>query len=266
MLNDIYFSAPESFSLELQGKLNKYKDRKIFVFSEIDSTNTFLKRNFDLPNRSIALSHVQSGGKGRKGRSFLSQKGGLYLSVSVKDNIPDVAFRLCAVSAVCVCETLRELFNVNAKIKWINDIQIDGKKVCGILCESVFSGDTPVLSVAGIGINIYKTDMPSDLIDIVTTVNDHSEIKYSFSEIVSNILNRFDTLLDRVIYDGDFSYVLRKYRGLSAVIGKKISFTIQNKETIGTAVSIADDGKLEVLDDNGKTHMLDNADVSIKIK
>ena len=109
-------------------------------FKEIDSTNNEAKRYVSeggvLP--ALLLAERQTEGRGRMGRSFYSSDNkGVYITVVMKAEAGDEAFlRATAVSAVCVVESIKELFGISTEIKWVNDIYYQSKKVAGILAES----------------------------------------------------------------------------------------------------------------------------------
>ena len=140
---------------------------KTIYFEEISSTNDYLK-NLDAEEDVLAIAKRQTGGRGTKGRSFLSDDGGVYLSLLRLNpcNVKD-AFSIMMNSAVAVVKTL-SAFDIKAKIKWPNDILVDGKKICGILIENVFEGDTVSRSVVGVGVNVNNS-LAEEIKDIATS-------------------------------------------------------------------------------------------------
>ncbi len=130
---------------------------------ETESTNNIARELIasEAAHGTVIVADRQSAGRGRRGKSFFSPEGGIYMSIIVRwqDNIP---YTVCAASAVC--NALRS-FGIDAKIKWVNDIFIDSKKVCGILCERV--GDFVIM---GIGINHSVKDFPDELKDIAASL------------------------------------------------------------------------------------------------
>ena len=105
-------------------------------YKTIDSTNTALKEMSYAPHGTMVCSEVQTGGRGRLGRTFVSQEGGLYLSLLLKRQEPlDRLLHLTPMVAVAVRRAITDLYPLQVDIKWINDLQVCGKKVCGILTE-----------------------------------------------------------------------------------------------------------------------------------
>ena len=117
---------------------------------------------------SLVAADRQTAGRGRLGRSFASADGGLYMSVVIKSDLP--AGVLTTLCAVAVRRAIQELTGKTADIKWVNDLQIDGKKICGILCEGVWQGDRPLGVIAGIGLNICQREFPEALRDIAASL------------------------------------------------------------------------------------------------
>ena len=119
-------------------------------YKTIDSTNTALKTMTDATHGTILCSSVQTAGRGRLGRSFHSEEGGLYLSLLLKRQEPlDQLLHLTPMVAVAVRRAIKDVCSLDADIKWINDLQIQGKKICGILTEVAPQGGI----IIGIGIN-----------------------------------------------------------------------------------------------------------------
>lgn len=121
-------------------------------FESLFSTQEYAREKRAEGQDLIVTAEVQTGGKGTKGRSFESKKGGVYVSkLSFYEKFPArEAFQIMAGAASAVCETLRKL-GLDPVIKWPNDIFVNGKKICGILIENVFSGAEISSSIVGIG-------------------------------------------------------------------------------------------------------------------
>ena len=134
----------------------------LLCFESIDSTNTECKRQAmtGAPDGLVAIAEEQTGGKGRKGRTFQSPKGGLYLSLLLRPDLPPVEVTdITAWVAVAVCDGIEAACGVRPQIKWTNDLVLNGKKLCGILTEIGLEGESHALDylVPGIGINVAQT-------------------------------------------------------------------------------------------------------------
>ena len=147
---------------------------RLIVLPEVDSTNTYLKQlaSNGAPDETAVLSIRQTAGRGRRGRSFLSEPGGLYLSYLIRPHeSAQELLHLTALAGLCVCNAVRQVTGMQPSIKWPNDPVLNGKKLCGILTELSVSLETqePEYVVIGIGINCNQTQFPQEL-DMATSL------------------------------------------------------------------------------------------------
>ena len=145
-------------------------DTPIQAPEETSSTNTDARRWLQngAAHGSLVAADRQTAGRGRLGRSFASADGGLYMSVVIKSDLP--AGVLTTLCAVAVRRAIKALTGITADIKWVNDLQVNGKKICGILCEGVWQGDRLLGVIAGIGLNICQREFPEGLRDIAASL------------------------------------------------------------------------------------------------
>lgn len=134
----------------------------VIEFESVDSTNKWCFANQELLDKdrpNLVTSRTQTSGRGREGRDWVSEPGGLYQSIGYLTDMDRVRVTdiptICMVGAVAVCKVL-EIQGIDAKIKWPNDIIFNGYKIGGILCE--LSGD---LFVIGFGLNVNQKDFGS---------------------------------------------------------------------------------------------------------
>ena len=147
---------------------------RLIVLPEVDSTNTYLKQLAanGAPDETAVLSIRQTAGRGRRGRSFLSEPGGLYLSYLIRPHeSAQELLHLTALAGLCVCNAVWQVTGMQPSIKWPNDPVLNGKKLCGILTELSVSLETqePEYVVIGIGINCNQTQFPQEL-DMATSL------------------------------------------------------------------------------------------------
>ena len=152
----------------------QFPTEKLIVLPEVDSTNNYLKTLAanGAPDGTAVLSLKQTAGRGRRGRSFLSEPGGLYLSFLMRPQEPaEALLHLTALAGLCVCTAVKQVTGMQAGIKWPNDPVLNGKKLCGILTELSVSLETqePEYVVIGIGINCNQTQFPQEL-DMATSL------------------------------------------------------------------------------------------------
>ena len=166
---------------------------KVEIFDEIDSTNNYLKKlaKDKFQNNILVIANYQTNGRGRLGRTFISDKSnGIYMSLLVRPNISiNDAKKITCLTAVSINNAINELTGLNSKIKWVNDIYINNKKVCGILTEAQTSIEEGIIDyvVIGIGINVYKREFDESIKNIATSLEDEGAI-ISRNELIIQII------------------------------------------------------------------------------
>ena len=158
-------------------------------FMQISSTNEYIKTRRSDKQNLLVTANEQTGGKGAKGRSFSSKKGGVYLSMlTFYQDFPAAnAFEIMKSAATAVCETL-VFFGLQPKIKWPNDVFVGGKKICGILIENSLSGKNVGSSIVGVGLNVCN-ELPDDLQEIATTMRLHTGKEFSVGEVRETLIH-----------------------------------------------------------------------------
>lgn len=225
---------------------------KIEILDEVGSTNDYIKRYLPSGEDRIVVAKRQTGGKGTKGRSFLSNEGGVYLSaLRFFSHFPARdAFRIMQHAAVAVCLTV-EGYGAKPQIKWANDVLVNGKKIAGILIENAFSGPYLINSVVGIGLNVQNE--LGELSDIAVNLNDASGLNLSPAEVRARLIRNF--------CDTDWAESRKLYR--ERVLLGKIMVTEQGNSYVATARRVLDDGRLEI-ECNGEVRALSAAEISVK--
>lgn len=231
------------------------KGKKYVVerFEELPSTNDYAKSKRGEKNNLIITAKRQSGGRGTKGRAFVSDEGGVYVSrlTFYEDFSAREAFKLMAGAAVAVCKTL-ENYGLRPVIKWANDIHVNGKKICGILIENVFSGNKISSSVVGIGLNVYN-ELPEELLKIATSIYGQTGKRVPVDEVT-----------DRLCEALTKEYGMEEYRAYLGYMGKEVALILGDERVHGTLLSVDDEGGLLALID-GKERRLTSAEVSLRI-
>lgn len=137
---------------------------------QTESTNEYVKKFIKKRENALVRADFQTAGKGTKGRSFISEEGGLYVSklTFYQNLLAQNAWSIMIDSAMAVVKTLLA-YGIDAKIKWPNDIVVNGKKICGILITNTFKGEFVDYSIVGIGINV-NNQLHESISDIATSV------------------------------------------------------------------------------------------------
>ena len=233
---------------------------------EIDSTNNEAKRYVQgggaLP--ALIFSETQTEGRGRMGRTFYSTDDrGVYMTVVLPAPAENAFLHVTSLASVCVVESLRELFGVKTKIKWVNDIFIYGKKAGGILTESFYVDDKRYVAV-GFGINLY-TDIPSDLHDIATSIFSGPIDSYTLNTQRNALIKLICEKLLTALESDDFSEYMEKYRSLSCVINSSVTFIENGMTFSATAFDITNDGALCVRLSDGTKRILSSGEISVRL-
>ena len=169
---------------------------------------------------------------------------------------PDVtlleASKLTIVTGVAIAKTLHDKFNLDAGIKWPNDIMIGNKKICGILTEAVTDYDDlkAVLIGVGIDVNINQSDLPDDLQDITTTISEETSEEIKRAEIMKVFFSIFEELYEE-FKNGQFKHIIGEWRRLSSTTGNRVKVYKDGKAMLADAVGIDNQGALIVELDDG---------------
>ncbi len=211
-----------------------------YRFDAIASTQDFLREKRKEGKNAVAIAKIQTGGKGTKGRSFECAEGGLWLSILLfHENLAAKdAFLMMARSAVAVSKTLED-YGLTPKIKWANDVLLDGKKVCGILTENVFKGGMVESTVFGIGLNVNNT-LGETLADIATTMSESCKKPISLAEVENCLLSHFFA-----------PFTFTEYAQRLAYLGEEILFETSDRIFSATLSGVTDRGEL-ILTENGE--------------
>ena len=247
----------------------RHRELTVRVCETVGSTNTVLKELAakGTPAGLALVAGEQTAGRGRLGRSFYSPAGsGLYLSLLLRPAIPAAgAVRLTACAAVAAAETVEELSGRSAGIKWVNDIVMDGRKICGILTETGLESDNTTVRwiVVGLGVNVRVPEggFPEELRGVAGAAFGETEIPELRCRLAAGIL---DKLWE---YAGDpaSSAIVEAYRRRSILPGKEILIHTPGEEPENArAVGINDDCSLLVRLPDGSMRTLRSGEVSVR--
>ena len=231
------------------------------VFDEIDSTNLEAKRMAAAGGCAPTLiaANMQTAGRGRLGRTFYSPaEAGAYFTVLYPLPVELAsAVSVTGAAAVAVMRAVRRLLGIELGIKWVNDLYLNKKKVCGILCESAIGGDGMTYLAVGIGLNLYKTVFPPEIRHLASSIDaDAVSRAGTVAAIVDELLPFLENPSDRSWIDD--------YRKASVVLGRHITWIRQEGSREGVVEEINDDGELIVLADNGERVVLRTGEISIR--
>lgn len=243
--------------------------RDIAFYKTTDSTNTrareaFLASQEDAPRLYVA--EEQTAGRGTRGRSFESKKGGLYFSLLYRPESKDADVTgITAIAAAAVFDALFSLlggdFHARIFIKWVNDVYIEDKKISGILCEKINNG-TDTAYVIGIGINVLSADLSPDVSKIASSIEEMTGISLDRETLLYEILAR----LIPATFSPCESPLAEIYRQHMLPCGTRITVTDASGNARDAAVmGLGEDFSLLVRYENGESESLISGDVRIKL-
>lgn len=271
--NKGYRLSPDSDILSPQGIRRflkpEYRDLDLTVLPTAPSTNALVreKANQGRPEGCVIVACEQTDGRGRYGRQFFSPvDSGVYLSLLLRPTAysPQQATCLTAAAAAAMCQAIEAVTGQQPGIKWVNDIFLHGKKVCGILTEAAVGLETGTLNymVLGAGVNLYPPaeGFPEEIQSIAGSVLEHScpEAK---NRLVGEFLNRF---WDFYSHPECRTY-LEDYRARSLAIGRNVTVLSAGKTVSAYAYGIDDDFRLLVRYENGDTEALSYGEIRIQL-
>lgn len=237
------------------------------VLSCVDSTNSRLreKANAGIPEGYAILAGQQTGGRGRLGRHFYSPPDtGLYLSLLLRPThlLPSEAVGITTMAAVAACRAIEEVSSRKAKIKWVNDIYLDGKKVCGILTEASIGLESGSLdyAVVGVGFNVFLPEggFPEEISQIAGAILPQPQ-EDARNRLAAAFLKHF-----LAIYRSGGTGYAEEYRRRSLVIGKPIQVLSPAGARSAVALDVDNSCRLIVRYDDGSVASLSSAEISIR--
>ena len=219
------------------------------------------------PAWSVRIAEEQTAGRGRFGRPFYSPKGaGLYIGILLRPKLTAAETLFITTSAaVAVCEALESVCPEPCEIKWVNDVFLRGRKVCGILTEASFSVESGGLdrAIVGIGINIRDTAFPPELKGIATSVFEGRECPAETrAKIAAKLLERFRYYVENIPQRAFYA----EYKRRSFVVGKRVEVRSGDLCESGVALDLDENCFLKVRLDNGQEKLLSGGEVSIKVQ
>ena len=244
--------------------------RELLCFDTIDSTNNELKRRAvsGSVDGTVILADQQTGGRGRRGRSFVSPAGkGLYLSAALRPRCPlSEISTLTAWTAVALCDAVEAVCGVRPGIKWPNDLVLNRKKLCGILTELTVEAETGTVDsiVAGIGVNVRQRpeDFPPELRTIAGSVRSETGLEISRARLAAEMVRALDQMyLD---WQRDPRAYLDDYRARCVTVGRPVRVVRGEDVRTGFAEAVDDDFALVVRWPDGTRETVTGGDVSVR--
>jgi BirA family biotin operon repressor/biotin-[acetyl-CoA-carboxylase] ligase len=246
----------------------EYVGREIHYFQKLSSTNTVAKEQAEKGAKegTTIVAEVQTQGRGRLSRPWVSPKGGVWLSIILRPKVKaEDALKITLTTAVAVAKTLRSLYGWKAEIKWPNDVLIRKKKVCGILTEASLNGKTVNFLVVGIGLNanFALKSLSENLQKTATTLKEVLKKNVDIEKLICTLLKEFEDCY-KLFKEGKFVKLLSEWCQMAGFLGKKVEITSFMERWVGKAVDIDENGALIVELENGERKKVLSGDVTIQ--
>ncbi len=226
---------------------------------ELPSTNTVAKElaSKGVPEGSLVIAERQTGGRGRLGRDFESPKGGIYLTLVMRPNgTLEQCTMLTMAAAVGVCRAVEKHLGIALGIKWVNDLYLNGKKICGILAEGAAAGEGLRYAVVGVGLNYQSPEFTGELAKKAGSLYPEGEPPLPLSAMAGAVAAE--------VYEAckhfDSEEVYTEYKARSLLLGCEVTLPDGRK---AMALDITRDGRLLVEFEHGDTLALNSGEVSV---
>ena len=242
------------------GLNTEFIGQNIFYYNETDSTNNRAKEEHTAPDGSLFIAEIQNGGKGRLGRSWEAPAGvGIWMSILLKPNLsPTDITQITLIAGLAVCRSLGH----EAKIKWPNDIVINGKKICGILAEMSAEINMVNYVVCGIGINVNIPSFDGELAKKATSLLIETGKNHIRTQIIQRVLTEFEILYIDFLQNG-LKNILPEYKALCITLNRDVQVIYKHETIIAKAVDIDEDGSL-IVEKDGERIIVSSGEVSVR--
>ena len=252
-------ALPTGYKLQDAGNLlypfcfPTHLQKKVFHFPELDSTMDQAREmaREDVRHASCVIAEVQTASRGRLNRQWISDRGGLWFTLILKPDLPPpLAWTVNFAASACMSEVLTDLFDLDVRVKWPNDLLLKGRKLSGMLSEMETRADMVNLLFLGIGLNV-NNEPESDQYQAIS-------LKTALGKSVSRkqILTRFLDLFESRIADIDPPRIINQWKARTATIGTEVRVQTHDRVYEGKALDVDDTGALIVEGRDGITRKI----------
>jgi len=246
----------------------KWLGKEFYHKESTDSTSLDIKRLADQGSidGTVVSADMQTAGKGRRGRTWQSENGeNLLFSILLRPDMkPDKALQITLLMALAVTKILREDYSFDAKIKWPNDVVVNGKKVCGILTEMFLNGSDIDSIIVGTGINVNQTVIPDELSESATSLLLEKGQSFIREEILNKVLSAFEQYYENFLKEGSLENIVPQYNEWLVSLNTEVRVLDPKGEYSGIARGINDGGELLVELSDGTIEIVYAGEVSVR--
>ncbi len=246
----------------------KWAGKKVICLDSVDSTNEYARKlaGEGGVHGLLVVADYQSGGKGRRGRSWVTPPGtAIAMSLVLRPEIdPERVSMLTLVAGLAVAEAIRKETGLPAMLKWPNDVVVNGKKVTGILTELAMKEGRIDYVVAGIGINVNLTEFPEELRGTATSLLLETGKPADRTAIICEVLKAFEVCYERFMEYGSLQAVKQDYEKILVNKDQTVRVLEPGNEYSGIAKGIDDLGQLLVEKEDGTLTKVFAGEVSVR--
>ena len=246
-----------------QGLFTRIVGRRLLYYPELSSTMDEAGKlgEGDTEEGAVVVAEVQSAGRGRQGRSWVSQPGNLLVSVLFRPSLDALPF-ISIIGGIAAARAVRKVTGLEVNIKWPNDLLIGGRKVAGILAESAIAGDTVWYAVLGVGMNVsLDTDQTEEIATFATSINAAAGQEVPRADLLRQFLMDLDALY-LALAQGISP--IEEWQGLLSTTGQRLMATWGNDTYNGVAEGTDPMGNLLLRQDDGSLLTLTAGDVTLR--
>ena len=251
----------EDFDIKLD---TEFVGRNFIYCEEIDSTNSWLLNNTTYDkNGTVLLSELQTKGRGRKERVWLSNKEqNLTFSILLKSNFKPTQLNIINLgTSLALAQALENLFQLKVDLKWPNDVLVNGHKIAGILLESVSKGNKISKVVVGVGINVNQPSFTGKFAIPPTSIKKETKETVNRERLLSEILNNFEEIF--LLSENDSPKVISDWKSRCRMIGEKVKVVDDEDSRTGIFDDVDEDGFM-ILKKGDKLERIHFGDVSLR--
>ena len=245
-----------------QGLFTRIIGRRLLYYPDLSSTMDEAGKlgEGDAEEGAVVVAETQTAGRGRQGRNWVSQPGNLLVSVLFRPTLEALPF-ISIIGGVAAARAVRKVTGLEPKIKWPNDLLIQGRKVAGILAESAIAGDSIWYAVLGVGMNVsLNTDQTEEIASFATSVNAAAGKVVPREDLLRQFLMDLDALYLAL---GQDQSPIEEWQGLLSTTGQRLEATWGNESFIGVAEGTDPMGNLLLRQDDGSLLTLTAGDVTL---
>ena len=245
-----------------QGLFTRIVGRRLLYYPELSSTMDEAGKlgEGNAEEGAVVVAEVQNAGRGRQGRTWVSRPGNLLVSVLFRPSLDALPF-ISIIGGIAAARAVRKVTGLEVRIKWPNDLLIDGRKIAGILAESAIAGDTVWYAVLGLGMNVsLDTDQTEEISAFATSINAAAGQEVPREDLLRQFLMDLDALyLD--LRQGQSP--IEEWQGLLSTTGQRLVATWGNDKYTGMAEGTDPMGNLLLRQDDGTLLTLTAGDITL---